>query len=81
LHNLKALIHLYADIVRDVPQDFSLDLFKESISSPIKVLEVHRLNRRVKVEGEFKYLPSRTICIKFVVQFLPHTLIFIIVGI
>jgi len=43
----------------------------ESISSSIKILEIHRLNRRVKIEGEFKYLPSRTVCVKFAGQFLP----------
>jgi len=54
-HNLKALIPLHrilrTDIVRDIPQDFSIDVLKKSISFPIKVLEIHRLNRRVRIEN------------------------------
>jgi len=42
-HKLKALIPLYhilcTGIVRDVPQDISVDLLKESTSLPIKILE------------------------------------------
>jgi len=45
---------LRTGIVRDVPQDISMNLLKESISSPVKILEIHRLNRRVKIKNEFK---------------------------
>jgi len=75
LHKLKAFIPLHkvlrTGIIRDVPQDFSLEMLRESTSSAVKILEIHRLNRRVKVEGELRYLPSRTVCIKFAGQFLP----------
>jgi len=75
-HNLKALVPLHrilrTGVVRDVPQDYTLDMIKESIASPIKVLDIHRLNRRVRIENETKYLPSRTVCIKFSGQFLPQ---------
>jgi len=51
-HNLKAFIPSYrilrCGIVRDIPQDFSADIIKEFISSPIKILDLHRLNHRVK---------------------------------
>jgi len=75
-HKLKAFIPTYrvlrTGIVRDVSQDFSLDRLRESMTSSIKILEIHRLNRRTKTEGEIKYLPSRTLCVKFAGQFLPH---------
>jgi len=75
-HKLKAFIPAYrvlrTGIVRDVPQDFSLDKLRESMTSQVKILEIHRLNRRMKIEGEIKYLPSRTLCVKFAGQFLPH---------
>jgi len=76
LQKLKAFIPahrvLRTGIVRDVPQDFSLERLREATTSTIKILEIHRLNRRTKVEGEIKYLPSRTLCVKFAGQFLPH---------
>jgi len=57
-HNFKAFIStrriLRIDIIRDISQDFSVNQLKDSISSPHKVLEVHRLNRRIKIESEFK---------------------------
>jgi len=74
--NLKALVPLHrilrTDIIRDVPQDFTIDILKDSIASPIRVLEIHRLNRRTKIENEIKYLLSRTVCIKFSGQSLPQ---------
>jgi len=75
-HNLKTFIPLHrilrTGIIRDVPQDYTIDMIKDSITSPIKVLDIHRLNRRVKIENEIKYLPSRTICVKFSGQLLPQ---------
>jgi len=47
-HNLSAVIPSYkvlrTGIVKDVPQDISIELLRETIFSPIKVLELHRLN-------------------------------------
>jgi len=84
-HNLKAFISshriLRTGIVRDVPQDFSMHVLKELISSPIKILEIHRLNHRIKTGNEFQYVPSRTVCIKFTGQSLQILLISIIAGI
>jgi len=68
-HNLRAFIPSYkvlrADIIRDVLQDLSIELLRESVSSPIKVLELHRLNRRMKTDNTTRYVPSRTVCLKF----------------
>jgi len=79
-HNLKAFVPSYrilrAGIIRDIPQDFSPDILKEVISSPLKIIEIHRLNRRIKVGNEFQYVPSRTICIKFAGQSLPPYIYF-----
>jgi len=80
VYKLKAFIPLHrvrTGIIRDVPQDFTLEMLRKSTSSSVKILELHRLNRRVKTEGELRYLPFRTICVKFAGQFLPpHVLIF-----
>jgi len=74
-HNLKTFIPTYkvlrAGIVRDVPQDLSVELLRESISSPIKILEIHRLNRRIKIDSEIRYVPPRMVCLKFAGQSLP----------
>jgi len=71
-HNLRAFILTYkilrAGIIRDVPQDLSIELLKESISSSIKILKLHRLNRRMKINNEIRYVPSRTVCLKFADQ-------------
>jgi len=81
VHKLKAFIPLHrvlrASILRDVPQDFTLKMLRESTSSSIKILKIHQLNRRIKIEKEFKYFPFRTICVKFAGQFLlPHVFIY-----
>jgi len=74
--NLKAFAPMHrilrAGIIRDVPQDFTIDMLKDSTVSPIRILEIHRLNRRTKIDNEIKYLPSRTVCIKFSGQLLPE---------
>jgi len=75
-HSLQAFIPSYkvlrAGIVKDVSQDVSVELIRESISSPIKILEIHRLNRRLKVDNEVRYVPSRTLYLKFAGQSLPR---------
>jgi len=59
-------------IICDVLQDISTDTIRESIFSSIKIREIHRLNRRVKINEEIKYVPSRTVCLKFEGQSLLH---------
>jgi len=60
--NLKAFVPshriLRAGIVRVIPQDFSIEILREVISSSSKILEIHRLNRRVKVDNDIQYVPS-----------------------
>jgi len=74
--NLKAFVPLHrilrAGIIRNVSQDFSIQMLKDSISSPVKILDIHRLNRRIKTDNEIKYTPFRTVCIKFSSQSLPQ---------
>jgi len=74
--NLKAFVPthriLRTGVIRDVPQDFTIEMLKESIASPVKVIDIHRLNRRTKIDNEIKYSPSRTVCIKFSGQLLPN---------
>jgi len=78
--NLKAFIPshriLRAGIVRDIPSDFSIEVLREVISSSSKILEIHRLNRKVKVGTDIQYVPSRTICVKFAGQSLPPFIYF-----
>jgi len=78
--NLKAFIPSYrilrTGIVRDIPQDVPIETLKECISSPIKILEIHRLNRRLKSGKDIQYVPSRTLCIKFAGQSLPNFIYF-----
>jgi len=73
---IKAFIPLHrilrTGIIRDVPQDFSVDMIRESIISPVKVLDIHCLNRRVRIENNIKYFPSRIVCVKFSGQSLPQ---------
>jgi len=73
--NLIAFIPSYRTIrtgvVRDIPQYFDESNLLEFFDSPFKVIEVKRLNRRTKIDGEIKYIPSRTVCIKFAGQILP----------
>jgi len=71
---LRAFIptHRVLCIIKDVLQDFSLKTLREFTLSSIKILEFHLLNRRVEIEGEIKYPPLRTICVKFAGQFLPQ---------
>jgi len=54
-----------------VPQDISIKLLRESISSPIKVSELHHINQRMKTGSEIHNIPFRTVCLKFAGQSLP----------
>jgi len=75
--NLKAFIPPYrTGVVRDIPQDVPLETLKEYIFSPIKILELHRLNRRLKSGNDIQYMLSRTLCIKFAGQSLPNFIYF-----
>jgi len=73
--NLRAFIPTYrtirTGIVKDIPLHFDESDLLQFFDSPFKVVEVRRLNRRQKIDGEIKYVPSRTICLKFAGQILP----------
>jgi len=73
--NLRAFIPSYrtvrTGIVKDVPQHFEESDLLQFFDSPFKVVEVKRLNRRLKINGELKYVPSRSISLKFAGQILP----------
>jgi len=73
--NLKAFIPVYrtirSGIVKDIPQHYDENDLLEFFDSLFKVVEVKRLNRRIRIKGEMKYIPSRTVCLKFVGQILP----------
>lgn len=74
-HNLNVFIPSYkafrVGIVRDIPQDFDLAEEFEFFYSPLNIIDLHRLNRRVRDGNGYKYVPSRTVCIKFERQLLP----------
>jgi len=63
-------------IVKDISQHVDESELLQFFESPFKVTEVKRLNRRMKINGEIKYIPSSTICLKFVGQFLPKYVFF-----
>jgi len=77
---LKAFVPTYrtirSGIVKDIPQTIDENDLLEFFDAPCKVLEVRRLNRRVKIDGEVKYVPSRTVCLKFAGQLLPKYIFF-----
>jgi len=73
--NLKAFVPVYrtirSGIIKDILQHYDEADLLEFLDSPFKVAEVKRLNRRIRVNGETKYIFSRTVCLKFVGQILP----------
>jgi len=72
--NLKAFIPVYrtirSGIVKGISQHYEDANLLEFFNAPFKVVEIKRLNRRIRVNGETKYIPSRTVCIKFAGQIL-----------
>jgi len=76
----KAFIPIYrpirSGIVKNISQHFDETGLLEFFDAPYKVTEVKRLNRRVRIDGETKYIPSRTVCLKFAGQILPKYVFF-----
>lgn len=74
--NLKIFIPAFkvmrVSIIRNVPQDLDINSIKDHIESPHKILDIERLNRRVKDGDNFVLQPSRTIRLKFKGQILPN---------
>jgi len=73
--NLKAFIPVYrtirSGIIKDIPQHYDDADLLEFMDSPFKVVEIKRLNRRIRIDSETKFIPSRTVCLKFSGQILP----------
>jgi len=71
---LKVFIPAYriikSDIVKDIPQHIDESSLLEFFDAPCKVIEVRRLNRRIRIDDETKYISSRTVCLKFTGQIL-----------
>ncbi|KYN07830.1 hypothetical protein ALC62_01203 [Cyphomyrmex costatus] len=65
---------LRTGIIKGVDQSLSLDCIKDNIKSSFKIIDIQRLNRRTTVDGQAKYSPSRTLCIKFAGQVLPEVI-------
>jgi len=49
----------------------------EFFDLPSKVIEVQRLNRRIRIDSEIKYISSRSVCLKFAGQILPRYVFFV----
>lgn len=69
-NNLRAFIPAYrtlrSGIVKDIPPSISIESIRNAIEAPtFKILEISRLNRRARVNGESKTVPSSTLIIKF----------------
>lgn len=59
-------------IIRGVSQDLDLDNVQSSIVSPVKIAQISRLNRKIRDGDFYRFVPSRSICIKFTGQQLPR---------
>lgn len=75
LQKLRAFIPSYrvlrTGVIKDIPTGFNDESILKTVESPLKVIEIKRLNRKVRVNGVISYIPSGTVCIKFAGQSLP----------
>ncbi|KYN29445.1 hypothetical protein ALC57_01112 [Trachymyrmex cornetzi] len=76
-HNLKAFIPAFRvireGVIQDEPVELELEYIHRHIETPTaKILDIHRLNRRITINGKSEYVPSKTLCIKFAGQALPR---------
>lgn len=68
---------LRTGIIRDIPQNFELKDIRTFLESDVKILDIEKLNKRIKENGVSKFIPSRTLRIKFAGQTLPkHVFLF-----
>ncbi|EGI68857.1 hypothetical protein G5I_02435 [Acromyrmex echinatior] len=78
-HKLKVFIPsfrvLRTGTIKRLDQSLSIDCIKENIRSPAKILDMQRLNRRMIINNQATYIPSRTLCIKFAGQSLPSEIV------
>lgn len=55
-------------IIKDISTDLDVSDLIFSIDSPTNIISVQRLNRKIKEGGVSKFVPSRTILVKFAGQ-------------
>lgn len=76
LHKLRAFIPAYktvsTGIIRGVPEEIEIENAIPFFESPVKIVQVRRLNHRSRIEGQTQYIPSRSICVKFSAQSMPQ---------
>lgn len=73
--NLIAFIPSYKThcigIIRDIPIELNISEEVDFLESRVKIIDIKRLNRRIKENNEFKYIPFRSIQITFDGSVLP----------
>ncbi|KYN17309.1 hypothetical protein ALC57_10405, partial [Trachymyrmex cornetzi] len=78
-HKLRVFIPsfrvLRTGIIKGIDQSLSLECIKGHIRSSIKILDIQRLNRRMTINHQVSYIPSRTLCVKFTGQQLPKEIV------
>ncbi|KAL6418802.1 hypothetical protein ACFW04_014241 [Cataglyphis niger] len=57
-------------IIRHIPTEMDPTDLVNSIETTAKILSIQRLNQKIKIDGETKFVPSKTILIKFKGQLL-----------
>ncbi|TGZ38134.1 hypothetical protein DBV15_09986 [Temnothorax longispinosus] len=59
-------------IVRDIPIEFALSELETEFESSAKISSISRMNRKIREnDGTFKFVPSKTVMLKFESQKLP----------
>jgi len=57
---LKAFVPIYrtvrVSVVKDIPQHLDNDNILEFLDAPCKVVEIRRLNRRIRIDGETRFV-------------------------
>lgn len=51
--------------------DIEIDTLEKYLESPAKIIEIQRLNRRIRIDNDLKSVPSNSISIKFAGQSMP----------
>jgi len=77
---LKAFISIFrtirSGIIKDISQHFNEVGLLEFFDAPYKVTKIGQLNRRIRIDGKTKYIPSYTVCLKFAGQILSKYVFF-----
>lgn len=74
-YKLRAFIPAYrtsrTGIIKNVSTDIEIGTLEKYLESPAKIIEIERLNRRIRVDNDLKSVPSNSISIKFAGQNMP----------